>query len=486
MATTIYADTTPLLEAIAASDSGRILQETLDLLRAQNVPPARIAGRVGLAALWGNADPHALGVLATVGRVSTWMRTIPAGPEPGDDTRRKLAPAYPLAQAFSVITEAVRKGLAETHPSLPEPILPAELKDGQTVYDAVRDAFERRDLNQMRALLMGYHATGADYRSFQTAIYAALAHRYPDGGHPLIFALTGCHVLDMAEWGDHEPAMIYWYPPLMLDPTPDGSASLAASDYAVQPGHDLTWLRTRLSIPKEEAAGTAYQQALSAGNGAAACDATLSSLRNGATPRGVASAMALVVAGHINATPLGETAQIIRYAHVLQYVHAVQLAMRHTQEQHVFPMLYTAACAVNSLGAVGAPVVHGAGAGASLVAGGLIPGVMLRGLEQQAAAADIGGALATARRYIQMGHPPSGLAGILATVAAQRDATTEDAASHALPSVTAACEAYLMLPGALAEKGQNALLAAAIRLASELRSPATLADRVRDAIEATL
>ncbi|HEX8729543.1 MAG TPA: hypothetical protein VF739_13015 [Ktedonobacterales bacterium] len=486
MATTIYADTTSLLEAIAASDSGRILQETLDLLRAQNVPPARIAGRVGLAALWGNADPHALGVLATVGRVSTWMRTIPAGPEPGDDMRRKRAPAYPLAQAFSVITEAVRKGLAETHPSLPEPILPAELKDGQTVYDAVRDAFERRDLNQMRALLMGYHATGADYRSFQTAIYAALAHRYPDGGHPLIFALTGCHVLDMAEWGDHEPAMIYWYPPLMLDPTPDGSASLAASDYAVQPGHDLTWLRTRLSIPKEEAAGTAYQQALSAGNGAAACDATLSSLRNGATPRGVASAMALVVAGHINATPLGETAQIIRYAHVLQYVHAVQLAMRHTQEQHVFPMLYTAACAVNSLGAVGAPVVHGAGAGASLVAGGLIPGVMLRGLEQQAAAADIGGALATARRYIQMGHPPSGLAGILATVAAQRDATTEDAASHALPSVTAACEAYLMLPGALAEKGQNALLAAAIRLASELRSPATLADRVRDAIEATL
>jgi hypothetical protein len=171
---------------------------------------------------------------------------------------------------------------------------------------------------------------------------------------------------------------------------------------------------------------------------------------------------------------------------VLQYVHSVQLAMRHTQEQHVFPLLYTAACAVNSLGAVGAPVVQGAGAGASLVAGGLIPGVMLRGLEQQAAAADVGGALATARRYIQMGHPPSGLAGILATVAAQRDVTTEDAASHALPSVTAACEAYLMLPDALAEKGQNALLAAAIRLASELRSPTTLADRVRDAIEATL
>jgi hypothetical protein len=196
--------------------------------------------------------------------------------------------------------------------------------------------------------------------------------------------------------------------------------------------------------------------------------------------------MALVVAGHINATPQGETAQLIRNAHVLQYVHSVQLAMRHTQEQHVFPLLYTAACAMNSLGAVGAPVVQGGGAGASLVAGGLIPGVMLRGLEQQASAADVGGALATARRYIQMGHPPSGLAGILATVAAQRDVTKDDAASHALPAVTAACEAYLMLPGALAEKGQNALLMAAIRLASELRGPTTLADRVRDAIEAAM
>ena len=486
MATTIYADTTPLLEAIAASDTGRVLQETLDLLRAQNVPPAKIAGRVGLAALWGNADPHALGVLATVGRVSQWMRTIPAGPEPGDDTRRKLAPAYPLAQAFSVIMDAVHKGMGESHPSLPEPILPAELKNGQSVYDAVRDAFERRDLNRLRSLLMGYHATGADYRSFQTAIYAALAHRYPEGGHPLIFALTGCHVLDMAEWGDHEPEMIYWYSPLMLDPAPEASAALAASDYAVQPGHDLSWLRTRLSIPKEEAAGVTFQQALSAGDGAAACDATLTALRNGATQRGVASAMALVVAAHINAAAPGDTVQLVRLAHVLHYVHSVQLVMRHTQEQHVFPMLYTAACAVNRLGPVGAPAVQGAGVGASLVAGGLIPGVMLRGLERQSASADIGGAIATARRYIQMGHPPSGLTGILATVAAQRDVAGEDAAPHTLPAVTAACEAYLMLPAALAEKGQNSLLTAAIRLASELRGPTTLAERVRGAIESHL
>ena len=128
MVTTIYADTTPLLEAIAASDTDRVLRETIDLVGTQKAPAAKIAGRVGLAALWGNADPHALGVLATVGRVSEWMRTIPAGPEPGDDTRRKLASVYPLAQAFLAVADAVRKGLPDQHPSLPEPIFPGDSK----------------------------------------------------------------------------------------------------------------------------------------------------------------------------------------------------------------------------------------------------------------------------------------------------------------------------------------------------------------------
>ena len=333
---------------------------------------------------------------------------------------------------------------------------------------------------------MGYHATGADYRSFQTAIYGALAHRYPEDGHPLIYALSGGQIVDMAEWGDNEPPLIYWYPPLMLDNAPDASLAKIAGDYAAQSGHNLSWLRTRLSIPKEEAAGVAFQQALQAGNGVAACDAVLGALRNGATPRGVASAMSLVVASHINTTPLGDTAQLVRIGHLLQYVHAVQLAMRHTQETLVFPLLYTAACAVNSLGIVGRPAVQSTGAAGSLVAGGLIPGVVLRSVEQQVATNEVAGAIATARRYIQMGHPPTGLTGILATVAAQRDVTGDDAAYHALPAVTAACEAYLMLPGAIADKGQNALLVAAIRLATELRGANTLADRIRAAIEAAI
>src|SRR5690349_20901455 len=134
----------------------------------------------------------------------------------------------------------------------------------------------------------------------------------------------------MAEWGDHEPPLVYWYPPLMLDGAPDAPAAQAASDFAAQAGHDLSWLRTRLSIPNEEPAGAAFQQALRAGDGAAACDAVLGALRSGATPRGVASGMSLAVAAHINAVPQSDSAQLMRVGHVLQYVHSVQLAMRHT------------------------------------------------------------------------------------------------------------------------------------------------------------
>ena len=197
---------------------------------------------------------------------------------------------------------------------------------------------------------MGYHATGADYRSFQTAIYGALAHRYPDGGHPLIFALSGGQILDMAEWGDNEPPLIYWYPPLMLDNAPDAPLAKIASDYAAQSGHDLSWLRTRLSIPKEEAAGGAFQQALQAGDGVAACDAVLGALRTVRHRVASRPAMSLVVAPISTQFRRAIAPNCVRVGHVLQYVHSVQLAMRHTQETLVFPLLYTAACAVNSLG----------------------------------------------------------------------------------------------------------------------------------------
>lgn len=485
MVMTVFADTTPLLEAIAAADERRVTAETLRLLGPENVLPSSIAGRVGLPALWGGCDPHALSLYAVVGRVGEWIRAIPIGPEPDADARRRLTPALPLVQGFLAIAGAVRRGLPEPHPALPEPLLPGDIKNPDGALGELRDAFARRDLTQVRRVLHGYYATGTDYRAFLGALFATLEFRSPEGGHPTLFAHAGARVLDMAGWGGHVPPFISWYPPLMLDDAPDAPPAQAARAFAAAQEHDLGWLRTRLAIPKEEAAGAPYQQALLAGDATAACAATLAALRAGATPAGVTAGMALAVAGRINAAPEGDRDSLLRAGHALLYVHAIHDLMTRVQDPVIWPMLYTAASVANSARAAGtgAALESTAAVSRSLLGGGLIAPTMLRAFEQQLGAGDTSTALATARRYVQMGHPSRALAGILGTVAALRDTTNGGAdTSHTLPLVAAAAQEYLTLPEALRQGGQNALLTAAIRLASELRGAHDVADRVRAAI----
>ncbi len=485
MVTSIYADTTPLLDAIAASDTEKVIQETLNLLGTYNVRPDKIGGSVGLPALWGGAEPSHLAAFAAVGHIADWMRAIPIGPEPSEDARRKLSPALPLIQGFLAVADAVRKGLPEPPPALPEPLLPAEVKHQDGVIGGLREAYTRRDVTTIQRILMGYHATGTDYRTFLTALYAALVHRYPEGGRPLVFALAAGRVLDMAEWGDHMPPFIFWYPPIMVDATPDAPAAQTAQQFAAEQSHDLGWLRTRLAIPKEEAAGAQFQQMLFAGDATAACEATLEALRNGATTRGVAAGMALATAQRLNAVPEGDRAELLRVGRVLQYVHAVHVALTQVQDAILFPLVYTAAAAVNALGPARGPAAPSTPASSALAGGGLLPGAMLRTLEQQLAGGDASSALTTARRYIQMGHSARALAGIAGSVAATHDTTaSDDYALYAMPLVAAAADEYLALPPALALNGQNALLGAMIRLASELRGQHTVADSVSAAIEA--
>ena len=490
MAMIVSANISALLDAITNADEERVIAETLQLLGPEKVPPAKVAARVGIPATWAGGDGHPVSTLSVAGRVAEWMRSIPIGPEPEAERRRALAPALPLVQGFLAVAEQVRKGLPEPHPELPEPVVPADVNHPDGALGALREAVAKRDLERTRAILMGYYATGTDYRGVLTAIYAALDSRYPEGGHPLYFAVSGTRLLDMADWGDRMPAYLYWVTPLMLDAAPNAAPGEAAKAYMAAPEHDLGWLRKRLSIPKEEAAGPPLQRALLAGDATAACDALLAALRGGATPMGAAAGMALAAAERVNAVPQGDTDGLMRAAHVLLYTHAVHVATQHTQNPEIWPLLYTAACAVNSVRASGNAAELERGASSSIsstAAGGLIPTSMLRKLEQQIEEGDTASALAGARRYLQMGHPPRALAGVIGSVAATRDAQGgKDDALHVLPLVAAAAEEYLDLPKALAGGGQNALLTAAIRLASELRTGHALADRVRAAINARL
>jgi hypothetical protein len=486
MVTILSADISRLLDSIVSGNQEQTIHETLDLLGDKKVPPAKLAARVGIPAAWGGGDGYPLSTLSVAGRVAEWMRSIPIGPEPGADVRRMLVPALPLVQGFEAVADRVKPGLVEPHPSLPDPIMPRDVKHPGGPLGALRDALASQDVDGVRRILLGYYATGTDYRNVLTAIYAALAEYYPEHGRPLCFAVLGSRVLDMADWGDRVPAFIYWFAPLMVEVTPGTPVEEATRAYSTVASHDLSWLRTRLGVPKEDAAGLVYQRALVSGSAEAACDATLQALRNGATPMGAAAGISLAAAQIVTAVPVGDIAGLQQAGRLLLYTHSVHVATTQTQSPEIWPLLYTAACAVNAAGArtgQAPPQIIGTRAATSTPVGGLIAASMLRTLEQVVRAGDTAGALAVAQRYLQMGHPTRALAGVIASVAAGRSSGIARTAFHPLVLTAAAVEGYLMLPEALAAGGQNALLSAAIRLAGELQSEQLLATAVQSAID---
>jgi hypothetical protein len=483
MGTTLFADLSPLLDAAAASDESRVIAATLDLLATPNVTPTKIAGRVGLAALWGGAESRAVAALAATGRIAEWMRGVPTGTERAAEEKRRLAPALPLTQGILAVGRWVAAGAHPQESALPEPLAPSEIKRDDGPLGAMRDALAQRDVTAAQRILMGYNATGADYRTLLSTLYGALDYRFPEGGKTLTDAWAGGRILDMADWGGNIPAFVRWYTPLMMDAAPNLPLAQTAAQYGVAPEHDLSWLRKRIAIWKEAAAGPTYQRALISGDASYACEATLNALRAGASPHGVAAGMTLAAASAVNAVPQGDRARLLAAAQTLLYAHAVHVAMTQVQDPHVWPLLYTVAGAVNALGGgAGALEAAATRATVSVGAGGTLPATMLNTIEATLGQGDTPTALATAQRYLQTGNPPRALAGIIGTIAARRD-TSDAEGLLVMPYVSAAAESYQMLPAALAGGGQNPLLTAAMRLAGELRGPSGVAERVRAAIE---
>jgi hypothetical protein len=483
MSMMLYADTTPLAQAIASGDEAAVISETLKLLGQRNLKPSKVGGRVGIDALRGGATPRGLGALAVSGRIADWMKAIPLGPEPGEDNRRQLAPAVPLTQGFMATQAAVRASVSQGEPALPEPMEPMEIPGGKSVHEALGEAYAAHDVTTMLRILLGLNATGADYRAVVEALYVALRFRFVGSGAPLTAIISAKEIMDMAEWGGRYPAFIGWATRQLGDTTPNGQIGEIAKAYASDPAHDLAWMKTRLAIPAEEHAGANYQRVLLAGDAPAACDATLAALRAGATPLGIVNGMALAVAERINAVPLGDAAALTAAGQTLLYVHGVGTVMRQTQHHDVWPMLYTAAVAVNALGASIPAGASALPAAASMpVSGGLIGSTLIRTVEQSAVAGDTPGALAAARRFMQMENTPRALAGVIGQVAARTSASGADDSASVAQLVAAAAEEYLSLKPALASGGQNALLSAGVRLATELRGDTGLADRVDAAI----
>ncbi|HEU5367046.1 MAG TPA: hypothetical protein VFU69_01225 [Ktedonobacterales bacterium] len=460
--TTDYA---PLIDAVASTKVEHIAREVVHLLR-RNVSPFFIIGNAGVPAAWGDTDGHPLCALAAGGHIADWMRYIPPSGDEDDEEQRLLQQALPLTAALAYAAPAVKSG-ERTRPKLPEPLFPANITHPQGMDGALREAVRAGQVNRTQQLLMGYYATGTDYRSYLANVYRAISEHYADDGHILLFAHRSSQVLDMAGWADKLPPFIYWLTPHLASARPDAPFLVDVWAFLSDAAHDLKPLRTRLAPANDAAAGAELRQAILHGSVEETCAAVLAALRNGARGPAVGSVIALAAARRFLNTAESDTDASMRAAHGLLVASAARTAAQQIQDIEVLPILFIAAAAVNALRDVeqaeaSQAIAHPRASVGGLVGGMLAP-VLLRSLEQQLEGGDEQAAQTSARRYLQLGHPTRGLVATIASVACQGDASSD--AGHTLLLAQAAAEEYLALPPHLQSEGET-LLAVGVRAAT--------------------
>jgi hypothetical protein len=476
-------DFAPLVDAVASARLERIAQEVVHLLR-RKVSPFFIIGAAGIPAAWGDTEGHPLSALAAGGHIADWMRSIPAGAEPDDEERRLLAPALPLVTALSLAAPAVQAG-EHAQAKLPEPLFPANITHPQGMYGALREAVRAGQITRTQQLLLGYYATGTDYRSYLTNVYRAITEHYTGDGHTLIFAHCSSQVLDMAGWANKLPPFIYWLTPHLATTRPDAPFLSEVHAFLSDPAHDLKPLRTRLAPANNAAAGPELRQAILQGTLEETCNAVLAALANGARPHAVGSVIVLAAAQRLRNTPESDPAAVLRAAHGLLVASAARTAVTQIQDIEVVPIIFIAAAAVNALRDVAqieaaktsTPSVR---PGTSGLTGGILAPVLLQSLERQLESGDDQAAQASTRRYLQLGHPARGLVATIASVACQGDATSDQ--GHTLLLAQAVAEEYLALPPHLQSEGEM-LLSVGVRVATRRPRETSILETVQRASE---
>ncbi len=478
--TTDYA---PLIDAVASARVSHIAREVIHLLR-KHVSPFLIIGQVGVPAAWGDTEGHPLCALAAGGHIADWIRSIPSSGESDDDERRLIATALPLTLALSLATPAVQAG-HRTQAALPEPLFPANINHPQGMGGALREAVCAGQISRTQQLLLGYYATGTDYRSYLTNVYQAITEHYTGDGHTLIFAHRSSQVLDMAGWANKLPPFIFWLAPHLATSQPDAPFLAEVQAFLRDPAHDLKPLRTRLAPANNPAAGAALRQAILQGTLEETCNAVLAALMNGAKAPAVGSVIALAAARRFLDTAETDAAAVLRAAHGLLVANAARTAVTQIQDIEILPILFIAAAAVNALrdveqGETAKTNVPSARMGTGGLVGGILAPVLLRTLERQLESGDAQDAQASTRRYLQLGHPPRGLVATLASVACQGDAAADQ--GHTLLLAQAAAEEYLALPAHLHNEGET-LLAVGVRVATHRSRERHTLDAVQEASE---
>ena len=463
-------DLSALINALVANDKELILDLARNHLHhGDNL--SIILGRVGMIAAQGDADGHPTITLAAAAMLARLLHTLP---EPLDTRAQAKDYILPLfVEPLLATTDAVRAGYNASSQH-PEPFYPSGLGEEQSVNEAVHQAIYNNDALMTERLLLGLYGTGADYRALEARAYEGIATTFQNTGHPLIFAVRGFQLLDAVEWSEYTPTLLHWLTPhLPLRPNAEQPAWVeVVHNYASDPAHDLTGIRTRLSAAKDENALPLHKLILSDADTTQVCQGVYDAIIKGeASPRGVGSVIALAAADVMNRVGDGDRNLFIHVAHGLLFSSAIHTVFHQIQDVEVLPLLFTSAAFINALqkevetqqeAADRSSAV--ASASSSIIGGGLIAASQLETLTAQLKARDLVGAIATTRRYLTLAHDPQALFATIALVASRTDATTDQ--GHTLQIVQATAEEYLNWPATLATTNHEILLQIALRAAA--------------------
>jgi hypothetical protein len=459
-------DLSTLINALIEGNTAKLIAVSRDYLREEQVQLDVLLGRIGMIAVHGDSDGHPTITLAAAAMLSRLLHTIPA---PVDSDIALYERALPLfIQSLRFAAPAVQRGRG-IQPRYPDPLFPSELPEGKLVNDAMYTAIYNDDPLQVERLLFGLYGSGADYRTLEVRTFEGISATFQNAGHPLMFALRGFQLLDTVEWGDRAPNVIHWLSPrLPLRSGADEPSWVpAVRTFIADPTYALESIRTRLSLPRDENALPLRQLLTEKADAVRICQGVYDALiPGGASPRAVASVIALAAADIVRQVSDGDRDLFIRAAHGLLFSAAVSQVFRRVQDIEVLGLLFTSAVYINALHEEISAIESqpAAAAAPGLVGGGMIAASQLENLEDQLKAQDLAGALSTARRYVRLGHDPRALFAVIGLAAALTDMSGDQ--GHTLQIVQAAGEEFMAWPRTLAKVDIESFLLAALRAAA--------------------
>ncbi|HLH60413.1 MAG TPA: hypothetical protein VKV20_01915 [Ktedonobacteraceae bacterium] len=459
-------DISALVDALAAGDTNYII-DTASRLVEQGADPGELIGRIGMIVAHGDSDGHPTIMLAAASMMCRWLIALQY--TLGEEWRQTQKRAFPLLiQSTVAAIPQLRAGREKfAHPNYPDPLVPGELSEGQTVNSEMHKAIYGNDPLLVERLLLGLYSTGADYRTIQIRSYDGISTTFHNAGHPLMFAVRGTQLLDAVEWGDRVPNIVHWLAPHLPITAEEPAWVNTVRAFLSDEHHSLDSYRTRLAAPKNENALPLRKLVLSDVDAPQICSGVFDALiQKGASSRGIASVIALAATDLLTRVGDGDREAFIQAAHGLLFASAVRIAFTEIQDVEALPLLFTSACYINALhkeiGEQQQPQPPAqAGTRSAILAGGLIAPALLDTLREQLDAQDLNGAYATARRYIQLGHDVRSLFASMALASANTDPSVDQ--GHTLQIVQAACEEHMGWPASLSDTNIEGFLHVALR-----------------------